>query len=109
MRSYPPQTSGGGGGSGPDTLNPVGPVTSSISVDWGDCVLIDTTSGNVSITLPPSTGSGSKLEIYKQVAAHEVHVYPDSGTINGQSSLVMLADYESWVFRDFSASIVLAS
>jgi hypothetical protein len=104
------QLPAGGGGSGPDTLTPVGPITADQAVAWGDCVLVDTTASDVTITLPAATGSGSKLEIWKKVAAHQVLVVPDgSDTVNGSNPPpAILAAYEQPLYRDFGPGVVLS-
>lgn len=104
------QLPSGGGGSGPDTLTPVGPVTADQAVAWGDCVLVDTTASDVTITLPAATGSGSKLEIWKKVAANKIYVVPDgSDTVNGSTTPEqILAAYEVPFYRDFGPGVVLS-
>lgn len=64
--------------------------------DTHHTVLVDSTGGTVTITLPPPDGiTRRRYEILKKVAANTVIIDADTGTINGESQVTLTDVYQS--------------
>jgi len=77
-------------------------VTANYTVtDAYDYVLVDTTSGNLTVTLPPAKGA-REVEIAKKVAANTLVIIPSgSDTVVGDTSVVVTERWTSLRFKAY--------
>ena len=64
----------------------------------GDCVLVDASSGNITITLPEPS-KATQVNIKKiDSSTNVVTVVPNGGSIDGETSKEISTQYESYLF-----------
>ena len=72
--------------------------TSDYTASGGDCVLVDASSGDVTITLPePSKATQVNIKKIDQ-STNIVTVVPNGGNIDGKASKEISTQYESYLF-----------
>ncbi|OQW48868.1 MAG: hypothetical protein A4C66_05940 [Nitrospira sp. HN-bin3] len=69
--------------------------------EWDDSVDVDTTSGNITVTLPPAASvPGKQYHIKKSVAANTLTVDGNgSETIDGAATLAWTTQYQSYLLE----------
>jgi hypothetical protein len=71
-------------------------------LNGGYCALADATSGNITLSLPPATGCDGFDIVVKKIDssanAVTIDVAETDGTIDGQASIVIDAQYDSYSF-----------
>jgi hypothetical protein len=77
-------------------------ITTSYTAKYSDdYLLVDTTAGAVTITLPPAR-SGSIFVIMRTAGANNVTIVPTGAeTVNGAASLVISASFTPVTLKDF--------
>jgi len=72
--------------------------TSDYTASGGDCVLVDASSGNVTITLPEPS-KATQVNVKKiDSSTNIVTVVPNGGSIDGETSKEISTQYESYLF-----------
>ena len=72
--------------------------TSDYTASSGDCVLVDASSGNITITLPEPS-KATQVNIKKiDSSMNVVTVIPNGGSIDGETSKEISTQYESYLF-----------
>lgn len=72
------------------------------AVNKVDFILVDSTSGVITITLPLAR-SGARFTVIRTAGANNVNVVPSgTDTINGGASVAISASYTPYTFKDFT-------
>ncbi len=98
--------SGGGGGSTP-TVDTVTTISADTTLPTGPQIIaIDTTSADVTATLPTAAGMiGQKITLYKAVAAHNAIIEAaGSETIDGALNQTMTDQWEGVILESVSST-----
>jgi len=67
---------------------------------WHRTLLVDTTSGDVTVNLPdPYVGAQYRYTVVKVAAANTVTVQPPSGTVNGGGSVSLTSQWERGTYK----------
>lgn len=83
-------------------------ATGNLALTWPlSLVLVDTTAGNVTLTLPaPQTVPGYRVEVKKQVAANTVTL-SSAANIDGSGTLAWSTQYQSFSVVSTSGTWVI--
>lgn len=84
-------------------------VTGDVTVKRTDyCLLVDTTSGSVTVTIPPSKSDGWECEIVKVSAVNRVIIIPSgTDTLVGETSVEVYDQWTALKFRAVAGGFVL--
>lgn len=91
------------------SLSSVVTVTSNYAATATDgYIYVDTTSGNITITLPASSADGKVLEVIKTVVANTLTVIPTgTDTVVGDTSVIVYTRYTALTFKAVTGGWIL--